>query len=318
MATTIPPDDAPASRPRPTSTSERVAARDGTELLVRHWAPVSEPWASVLLVHGIAEHCGRYEHVGGQLARAGLEVAGYDQRGFGGSGGRRGWLDRWSRNHDDLEDRLDAMRRSPGGRPVVIYGHSLGGLISLGYVVADPPRPLPDALVLSAPALDSTIPGWKRAVARLLGMIAPTVALKNDFDGALLSRDPTVGERYLADPLNQHTTTTRFGAEALREQARVRRALTRLALPTLVYHGESDGLVPTGASEPLAGLPGVTRRTYPGLRHESHNEPDGPRVVADVIAWLRETVGPRGASDETSAGEPAGRPPEAVLESAHN
>jgi alpha-beta hydrolase superfamily lysophospholipase len=107
----------------------------------------------------------------------------------------------------------------------------------------------------------------------LLGSVAPTVALENDFDGALLSRDPTIGERYLADPLNQHSTTAAFGAAALREQARVRRALARLSVPTLVYHGESDRLVPTEASEPLAGLPGVVRRTYPGVRHESHNEP---------------------------------------------
>src|SRR6266852_2376970 len=105
MTTTAETSEARIVHARSTSTSERVSARDGTELLVRHWAPVGETWASVLLVHGVAEHCGRYEHVGGQLARAGLDVNGYDQRGFGASGGRPGWLDRWSRNHDDLEDR---------------------------------------------------------------------------------------------------------------------------------------------------------------------------------------------------------------------
>ena len=285
MTTTI------ESSPAPTTgvevSTSRVAARDGTELFVRLWSAAGEPRASVLLVHGLAEHSGRYDRVGRQLAAAGLEVEAYDQRGFGGSGGKRAFVERWSQNHDDLEDRLAAVRASAGGRPVILFGHSLGGLIALGYVVADPARPLPDLLVLSAPALDSSIPGWKRAVARVLGSVAPTTSLKNDFDGAILSRDPAVGAAYAADPLNQHTTTYRYGAAAIAEQARVRAALGRLAIPTLVYHGEADRLVPTAASAPLAVVPGVLRRTYPGLRHESHNEPEGPAVIADVIAWIR-------------------------------
>ena len=275
-----------------TSDTETAVARDGTELFVRHWSAIGPPWASVLLVHGLAEHSGRYEHVGRQLSEAGLEVDAYDQRGFGGSAGRRAFVDRWSRNHDDLEERLAAVRSAAGGRPVVLFGHSLGGLIALGYVLAEPPRPLPDLLVLSAPALESTIPAWKRLIARVLGRVAPTMEIKNDFDGSILSRDPTVGERYLADPLNQHATTTRFGAEAIAEQARVRAALSRLSIPTLVYHGEDDHLVPTVASAPLAAVPGVARRTYPGLRHESHNEPEGAAVIGDVIAWLRERIDP--------------------------
>jgi lysophospholipase len=168
---------------KPASTTERFAARDGTDLLVRRWPAVGEAWASVLIVHGLAEHSGRYEHVGRQLAEAGLAVEAYDQRGFGGSAGRRAFVERWSENHDDLEERLAALRTSADGRPVVVFGHSLGGLIALGYALAEPPRPLPDALILSAPALDSTIPGWKRAMARVLGRVAPTRELKNDFDG---------------------------------------------------------------------------------------------------------------------------------------
>jgi alpha-beta hydrolase superfamily lysophospholipase len=279
-----------------TSSTEIVAARDGTGLLVRRWPPTGEPWGSVLIVHGLAEHSGRYEHVGRQLAESGLAVEAYDQRGFGGSAGRRAYVDRWSRNHDDLEDRLTAVRASAGGRPVVVFGHSVGGLIALGYALAEPPRPLPDALVLSAPALESTIPAWKQAMARILGSVAPTRELPNELDGSLLSRDPAVGERYVADPSNHHATTFRYGAEAIAEQARVRAALTRLAIPTLVYHGEADRLIPTASSAPLAAVPGVTRRTWPDLRHESHNEPEGPTVIAAVIAWLRSTVGPPAGS----------------------
>jgi len=267
-----------------------VPARDGTPILVRRWHPAGRPWADVLLLHGLAEHSGRYEHVGDWLAADGLDVTADDQRGFGGSGGRRAWVDRWSRHHDDLEERLAEIRSTNDGRPVAIYAHSLGALIALGYVVADPPRPLPDAVVLSAPALESTIPGWKRVVARVLATVRPTMELSNDLEPSRLSRDATVGERYLVDPLNHHATTVAFGALALDEQARVRSALSRLTVPTFVYHGMADEIVPEEVSEPLAALPGVTRRTYPRLRHESHNEPEGAEVVGDSIAWLRSVL----------------------------
>ncbi|HEY8439466.1 MAG TPA: lysophospholipase [Candidatus Limnocylindrales bacterium] len=273
-----------------TSTTETVEASDGTSILTRRWAADEPPWAHIVLVHGVAEHSGRYEHVGTWLAADGLDVTAYDQRGFGGSGGRRAYVDRWSQHLDDLEAQLASVRAGAAGRPVALYGHSLGGLLALGYAVADPPRPPPDALILSAPAVDATVPAWTRQVARILGRIAPTVSIGNDFDGEVLSRDPSVGERYLADPLAHHRTTTGFAAAALDEQRRVRGALHRLSVPTLVVHGEDDRLVPSAASEPLAAVPGVTRRTHPGLRHEMHNEPEAEEVIAGIVAWLRSVL----------------------------
>lgn len=273
------------------STTTMTEARDRTPILVRHWAPAGAPWGTVVLVHGIAEHSGRYEHVGGWLADAGLDVLAADLRGFGGSGGRRAYVKRWSQLHDDLADQIAAARAGAGDRPVALWGHSLGGLLALGYCVAERPRPLPDALVVSAPALDSSTPGWQRTLAAVLTRVAPTIALKNAFDGSVLSRDPAVAERYQADPLNVHVTTARLGAEALREQARVREVVGRLTIPTYVLHGEDDRLVPTASSEPLDRLALVTRRTWPGLRHESHNEPEGHEVVAAAVAWLRSVLG---------------------------
>jgi alpha-beta hydrolase superfamily lysophospholipase len=220
------------------------------------------------------------------MAEAGIDTYAYDQRGFGASGGRRAWVDRWSRFHDDLAERLAATSTAAAGGPVVLYGHSLGGLVALGYALSD--RPKPDALVLSAPALDAAIPAWKRGLARILGVTVPNLAVRNSLATSVLSRDPEVGVRYVADPLNHHLTTTRLGLEFLREQARVRTALGGLRVPTLVIHGEADRLVPTRASAPLAEIPSVTRRTYPALRHEMHNEPEGPAVIDDVIGWLRE------------------------------
>ncbi len=268
------------------SIERQATTADGTELLTRHW-PAIDPWAGVLLVHGLGEHSGRYEHVGAQLAAAGIDAHGFDNRGNGGSGGRRGHVDRWSQYLDDLGERLAAARLAVGDRPVVAYGHSLGGLIVAGYCLSD--RPKPDLAVLSAPALDSTLPGWKKLVAPILGSIVPTLSIPNGIDGSTLSRDPSVAARMADDPRCVKVSSARFGAEALAEQARVRAGVGRgLGVPTLVMHGSDDRLVPPSASACFEGAPQTTRRIYQGLRHELHNEPEGPSVVKDVIDWLRD------------------------------
>lgn len=280
---------------------DHVAARDGTSLLSRHWPIGSgEPWATMLLVHGLAEHSGRYEHVGAQLAEAGVDAYAYDQRGFGASGGPRASVERWSQLHDDLEERIAALRSFAPARPLVLFGHSLGALVSLGYVLDG--RSRPDLLVLSAPAIGATIPLWQRALIGSLRRVTPGLLLSNRLDTRVLSGDPDVQARYLADPLNQHKSTVRFAHAAFGEQRRVARALDRLALPTLVVHGAEDRLVPTATSAVLEGRPGVTRRVYPGTRHELHNEPVAREEIDDIVGWVRDRVSHMHAPIAVAAG----------------
>ncbi|HSO30757.1 MAG TPA: lysophospholipase [Candidatus Sulfomarinibacteraceae bacterium] len=276
------------------STTDSATTRDGIRLLTRHW-PAEAARASVLLVHGLGEHSGRYEHVGDQLAAAGLETFGWDLRGNGASGGERAWLDGWSRFHDDLEDRLAAVRAALPGRPVTLYGHSLGGLIALGYAVSN--RPRPDLLVLSAPGIDDDLAAWKHAVAPILARIVPRFRLPDGITAAMRSRDPARQAAVEGDPLMLGWATTKFGALGFAEQARVRAVASGLSVPTLVIHGLDDPVVPAHFSEPLGAIACVTRRTYAGARHELHNEPEGPGVIGDVIAWIDRRL----AADSTPA-----------------
>jgi alpha-beta hydrolase superfamily lysophospholipase len=267
--------------------------RDGLDLRTYRWPAVGTARAHVLLVHGIAEHAGRYPRVVSQLADAGIAVHSYDQRGFGRSGGRRAYVDRWSQYHDDVEDRLAEVRSIAEGLPVALYGHSMGGLIALGYVLANPPRPLPDLLVLSAPAIDAVIPAWKRRLADILAATVPRFSVANTFPKGALSSDAAVESAYLADPLAVHRTTARLGVALFREQDRVKRALERggpLPVPTYVLHGTADPIVPEWTSRSLEGRANVTRRVYPRLRHETHNEPSGAAVISDTIAWIHDQV----------------------------
>jgi len=236
----------------------------------------------MLLVHGIGEHSGRYEHVGSAFAEAGIDVVSFDQRGFGRTAGRRGHVDTFDEFLADIEDLL-AERRSLDV-PVVLMGHSLGGLISTKYLVSD--RPSPDLAVLSAPALAAEIPRWQRVVAPLLGTIAPNLRIPADFDGSVLSRDEEVQVAYENDPLRVATSTARLGRESLHAMKEVNMTLDRLTVPTYVLHGSQDTLVPVSASEPLEILPNVTRRVWDGLRHECLNEPEGDAVIAGIVAWI--------------------------------
>jgi alpha-beta hydrolase superfamily lysophospholipase len=258
-------------------------AADGTPLHVREWLSVGKPWARVLIVHGIGEHSGRYQRTGRLLSEAGLDVQAFDLRGHGLSGGRRMYVRRWDDFLDDLEVRLAAFREP--GLPTVLFGHSLGALVSLDYACSD--RPAPDLLVLSAPPLDATVPGWQRLLAPVLGVVAPTLVMANPITGEQLARDPSVGVAYFADPLVQPRSTARLGAQFLAAMRHTRSRLDRLRVPTLVIHGGADTLVPTAVSEPLAALPGVERRVLPNLRHETLNEPEGPDVVAGIVEWLK-------------------------------
>ena len=263
--------------------------RDGLELRTLRWAADGDLRAHLLLIHGIAEHAGRHAHVATRFAKEGIETHAFDLRGFGASTGRRAHLDRWSQYHDDVEDQLAAVRAVAGGLPVVLFGHSMGGLIALGYVLADPPRPAPDLLVLSAPAIGANVALWKRSLADVLGRIAPRVEIANDLPPGGLSHDPQIELAYRSDPLNYHSTTTRLGMELFHEQARVSSRLgeiSTLPVPTYVLHGSDDEVVPASFSASLEGRENVTRHIYASLRHEMHNEPEAEAVIGDTLAWI--------------------------------
>jgi acylglycerol lipase len=252
----------------------------GVHELVRRWNTV-DPRAELVLCHGIAEHSGRYEAVGDRFAAAGIAVTAFDQIGFGASGGRRAWVDQWSDVGDQIQRHVENAKAS--GLPVVLLGHSTGGLFALEYVLAE--RPRPDFLVVSAVALDAGA-RWQRILASVLSPLTPRLEIPNKLDGAQLSRDPAVAEAYFSDPLLHPRTTLRFGSEMMQAMRRVRGALEGLDVPTLVLHGASDTIVPPQASAVLGELPTVDRTLYPALRHELFNEPEGMDIVDDVIGWI--------------------------------
>jgi acylglycerol lipase len=273
-----------------TSTTETLAARDGTRLLVRRWDAEGTPWATALVVHGLGEHSGRWEKVAARMTAAGIAAWSFDHRGHGRSEGRRAYAARWDHLLDDVEDRLAASRVA--GLPAIVWGQSMGGLVCADYLLSG--RPAPDLAVLSAPALGDTLNPLLRTLAPALGRVAGTVELANPFIPDQLSRDPKVGEAYAVDPLTLSKTTLRLAAGVVTAADRVNAKIeagATVPCPTLVIHGEDDTIIPTASTATLGAAPGVERRTYPGVRHEPHNDPDGEAIVDAAIAWLRAKAG---------------------------
>jgi len=266
--------------------NETATSASGQRQLRRHWSGDAAPWATVLIVHGAGEHSARYDHVAVQMAEAGLDVHSFDWVGHGGSGGIRWHVDAYETYYDDLAERI-ASTRAPN-IPLVLYGHSMGGLISLGYCLFR--SDLPDLLVATSPWLETAAPALLKAVVPFLAKIAPRLRLDGGLKGEQLARDPAVGEAYFADPLVETKTTAAWGAASLREQARVRADLSKLTVPVFQVHGGADTIAPPRASAPIGDLASAERRLYPSLRHETHNEPEGPEVVAAIIEWLRRRV----------------------------
>lgn len=263
------------------SVSRPVSNPDFGVELVRDWEPADTARATVVVLHGIAEHSGRYERLGSLLAEAGFHVHSFDLRGAGASGGRRWDIEDWSLYLDQVERHL-AWARSEG-RPVVLFGHSLGGTLALDYSLSD--RPRPDVMLLSAPALEAGA-RWQRAIAPVMSRLAPTVPIPNSFPVESLSKDPAVGEAYLADPLVRSSSTPRLGHQFFKAMDRVREGASRLQVPTLVIHGGDDRLVTPQSTAPLAEHDAIDRRVYPGVRHELHNEPEWPEIGADIVEWI--------------------------------
>jgi len=263
------------------SVARPVTSEDIGIELVRDWLPEDTPRAYIVLVHGIADHCGRYERTGSLFAEAGFHVRSFDLIGCGASGGRRGDIEDWSLYHHQIQRHMEWAREH--GAPVVLMGHSMGGNLALGYALTG--HPAPHLLVLSAPALAGGA-GWQRAVAGVAGRIAPTAMLPNSLKGDQLSRDPAVGEAYFSDPLVVRKSTIRLGAALFEAMDELNESLTDLAIPTLVLHGSADTIVPPQSTAELGELPNVERRLLPGLRHEILNEPEGPELVQEITAWI--------------------------------
>lgn len=261
-------------------------ANGSGRLAARAWAPAEgEPAWLAVLVHGYGEHLGRYEQVAADLVAAGAVVYGADHRGHGGSSGERVLIDDYAEVVQDVHRVITQARTAYRSLPLVLIGHSMGGLIASRYAQTHPEELT--ALVLSGPVLGR----WEVLEALSAAEEIPDVPI----DPATLSRDPAVGEAYVADELVWHGPFKRTTVNAmLTEIDRGLEAGSLGDLPLLWVHGSDDRLVPIAGT--ITGIEAIlgsdfTARIFPGARHEVFNETDRDEVIGEVVRFAHRFTG---------------------------
>ncbi len=262
----------------------------GLEIYWQSWRAEVPVKAVVVIAHGAGEHGGRYRHVVERIVPAGYPVFAHDHRGHGRSEGKRAVIDRMANATADLDAFIARAREAEPAGALILLGHSMGGCISLDYVLEDQSRL--DAIVLSAPAakLEQASP-VVRLTSRMLSALTPGLGVFG-VDPELISHDPAEVEAYRSDPLVHHgKLPARTIAELAAAIESFEGRMGNLTLPLLGMHGSEDGLAPVEASRMvnrLASSEEKTLKVYDGLRHEIFNErpADRERVIGDLLTWL--------------------------------
>jgi alpha-beta hydrolase superfamily lysophospholipase len=267
-----------------------IAGSNGNQLYLKTWFPTTnEVKAIVVLVHGLGEHCGRYQNLLEVLLPMGFAVYAIDHHGHGQSGGLRVYTNRFGRFVDDVDMVVERAKKQHPECPIYMIGHSMGGLIASQYLLRFQSK-LAGA-VLSAPAIKppTQISPLLIKLGKYIAAIAPKLrAVPLDISG--LSRDPKVIEQYMADPLvHSGNVTAGLSRQIQLAMEEVERSAHTIQCPLLVLQGSQDRLVnPLGAKAlvSLATSADKTLLEYQGLYHELFNEPEKEQVLSDVSIWL--------------------------------
>ncbi len=271
----------------------------GAQIHYKMWLPDWDPRALIIVVHGAAEHSGRYRRFAEHFLQYGYATAALDHVGHGHSEGQRGHVDRFSDYIESLDHFVQLLRQEYPGLPLVLLGHSMGGLISTCYLLQNQQDFV--GCVLSGPAIKTDLepPWWQRLLIQFFAAVAPRMGvLQLDANG--VSRDPLEVQEYLDDPLVYGgKLSARKVSELFAAMQWVQEEAANIELPMLLMHGEADTLTAPSGSQYLYDHISSTDKTlklYPGLYHEIFNEPERMQVFNDLQAWLDARLDRRGMS----------------------
>ena len=274
------------------STQAPFTLRDGLNIALFDWPLARRQRArgGVVIVHGLGEHAWRYDPMAQRLTEWGFHVRAFDQRGHGGSGGARGVLPNDDALLDDLMEIIEDTQlhmSEPWECPLILLGHSMGGLIAATLVQRGLAQV--DRLVLSSPALDAGIGRTQKQLIRLLKRWAPNLTLPNGLDVQALSHDAAVVAAYQKDPMVHGRISARLAGFIDSNGPPVVAAAPTWTLPTLLLYAGMDRLVRAEGSRAFAAMAPkevVTSRCLEDQFHEIFNEADPSLAYAELRRWL--------------------------------
>ncbi|KAG0034726.1 hypothetical protein BGZ81_003424 [Podila clonocystis] len=285
---------------KPTSKVEWIQAEDGHSIFTKTWYAVGTPVASIVFVHGLGEHCVRYDHVFEEFNKAGFQVHAFDQRGFGETGKKSKSLGATGGYVKAIPDITAALKRGEiEGVPLFLMGHSYGGSLVLNYDCIGPLRTKLAGLIASAPLVLASGPtrpnGLTISFAGAVSKVAPSLKIPTNLSSKFISRDAKQVAKYNDDPLVHGYGTTKGLFDMLTNGKALltsRYQEITATVPLLICHGTADGLTDFQASKDFfdkCQVKDKEYKVYKDFYHELHNEPEDDRkeVIDFYVQWIK-------------------------------
>jgi len=253
------------------------------------WLPDGTVKAVLFLMHGLGEYCGRYTNLIDHFVPLGYAIYGLDHLGHGKSDGEREVIEHFTDFTDPLIYYYKMIKDWQPGKPVYIFGHSMGGLLAC-CLILDHQEDF-KGVIISAPTIkvSENTSSMTIIMGKILSRVAPKTGVLA-LDATAISRDPRVVKAYVNDPLVFHgKTPARLAAEMLKAMTRVTKEADKITLPLIVVQGGADKIIDPDGAQMLydkAGSKDKTLKIYQGLYHEVHNEPERDIMFKDVEDWL--------------------------------
>lgn len=267
--------------------------KDNLKIFGQEWKPDGKVKGAIALVHGLGEHSGRYKHVAEAFAAAGFSLTAFDLRGHGKSDGIRGHAPSYEAIMSDISQNIELTKEHFPGVPVFLYGHSLGGNLSLYYCITK--KPQIKGAIITSPGLGTAKPvsPVTLALGKLLYNLLPSTQLDNGLDRSGLSRDPEVEKKYAEDPLVHPKISARLALDMLNNGKFIIQNASEFPVPLLLMQGSDDQLVNAQLTKTFANaapLSKVTYKEWAGYYHELHNEPEKAQVLKVMTDWLTQEL----------------------------
>ncbi len=267
-------------------------SNDGISFFGHLWAPEEDAKAAITLVHGFSDHCMRYVPYFNYLVNAGIAVVGFDLRGHGKTGGKRGRIKSYTGLLNDIETALEKSREQFPNVPQFIYGHSMGGNLALNYLE----RRNPDLKggIISAPwlTLTNNPNRFLQNIVHLLDYLVPNITVDGGIDIHDISRDVVEVEKYSSDTFNHGRISFRLLSQIFKTGLWAIANADKLRLPVLLMHGTDDHITsPISSKQTALNNPEkIEYKEWPGYYHELHNEPTRSEVAQNVIDWINKQI----------------------------
>lgn len=266
-------------------------ASDGKKLYAYLWGEPEQVKAIVILVHGLGEHVQRYKHVAAQFNDHGIALLGFDQRGHGQTEGKRGLIPSGEQLMEDITSAIKLARELCPGKPVFLYGHSMGSVEVLEYGLIGPEK-VAGILATSTPLYLNPSSAKQKNLARLVGKFLPGLTMNNGLDANGLSRDTAVVQDYKTDPLVHPLASVRLANFMFDACDYVLAHAKDWHTPLYLAHGTADPICDIRGTDQFAkDAPGdITYKRWEGLFHETHNELNQDETIGTLVSWVEQRI----------------------------